>query len=86
MSQFIPLDEIHEKEYRLLLSRLIQARLDAGMTQNEVAQKLGKPQSFISRSETGARRIDPVELKAFATLYGKTLAHFLEGIIDISSH
>jgi transcriptional regulator with XRE-family HTH domain len=78
MSQFIPLDEIHEKEYRLLLGRLIQARLDAGMTQMEVAQKLGKPQSFVSRSETGARRIDVIELKAFATIYGISLSHFVE--------
>ena len=70
MSQFIPLDEFHEKEYRQLLSRLLQARLDAGLTQMEVAQKLGKPQSFVSRSETGARRIDVIELKAFAEIYG----------------
>lgn len=80
MNQFIPLDEIHEKEYRLLLSRLIQARLDAGMTQMEVAQKLGKPQSFVSRSETGARRIDAIELNYFAKLYGKSIADFIASI------
>lgn len=80
MSQFIPLDEIHEKEYRLLLSRLIQARLDAGMTQMEVAQKLGKPQSFVSRSETGARRIDAIELKAFAIIYNVNLSSLLHGV------
>ena len=79
MSRFIPLDEIHEKEYRLLLGRLIQARLDAGMTQVEVAQKLGKPQSFVSRSETGVRRIDAIELKAFAAIYGLSFDYFVEG-------
>ena len=76
MNQFIPLDEFHEKEYQLLLSRLLQARLDAGLTQMEVAQKLGKPQSFVSRSETGARRIDVIELKAFAHIYGKEISYF----------
>lgn len=80
MNQFIPFDEFHEKEYRLLLRRLLQARLDAGLTQMEVAQKLGKPQSFVSRSETGARRIDVIELKAFAKAYNKTIDYFLEGM------
>lgn len=80
MSRLISLNEIHETEYRLLLSRLLQARLDAGMTQMEVAQKLGKPQSFVSRSETGGRRIDAIELKAFATVYGVPLSNFLGGI------
>lgn len=80
MSQFIPLDEFHETEYRLLLSRLVQARLDAGITQMEVAQKLGKPQSFVSRSETGDRRIDAIELKAFAKIYNKTINYFLEAM------
>jgi transcriptional regulator with XRE-family HTH domain len=75
----IPLDQFHETEYRLLLSRLVQARLDAGMTQMEVAQKLGKPQSFVSRSETGARRIDAIELNAFAQIYRRPIADFIEG-------
>lgn len=78
MNQFIPLDEFHEKEYRLLLSRLLQARLDAGLTQMEVAQKLGKPQSFVSRSETGVRRLDVIELKAFAEIYDLPSVHFLK--------
>lgn len=78
MNQFIPLDEFHEKEYRLLLSRLLQARLDAGLTQMEVAQKLGKPQSFVSRSETGVRRLDVIELKAFAEIYDLPIVHFLK--------
>ncbi|MCC6602814.1 MAG: helix-turn-helix transcriptional regulator [Anaerolineae bacterium] len=80
MNQFIPLDEFHEKQYRLLLSRLLQARLDAGLTQMEVAEKLGKPQSFVSRSETGARRIDVIELKAFAQIYDVPIEAFVTGI------
>ncbi len=80
MNRFRPLDEFHETEYRLFLQRLLQARLDASLTQIEVAQKLGKPQSFVSRSETGARRIDVIELKVFAQIYDVPIETFLIGI------
>jgi hypothetical protein len=42
----------------------------------QVAAKIGKPQSFVSRVESGERRIDLVELKLFAELYGKPLTFF----------
>ena len=41
------------------------------MTQEKVAEHLGKPQCFVSKVETGERRIDPTELEKFAKLYGK---------------
>lgn len=78
MSRQLSLDEYHDDEYRQLLSRLLQARRDAGLTQMEVAQRLGKPQSFVSRSETGARRIDVIELKAFALIYETEISNLLE--------
>lgn len=48
----------HEK----LLSLIIQSRISKGLTQAELAELLGKPQSFISKIETGERRLDLVEL------------------------
>lgn len=68
---------LHNQEYRQFLERLKQARLDAGMTQKEVAKGLGKDQSFVSRSETGERRVDVIELAAFARLYGEPLDYFI---------
>jgi transcriptional regulator with XRE-family HTH domain len=47
------------------------------MTQAEVAQLLGKPQSYVSKCETGERRIDATELLDFAKVYGRPLSHFL---------
>jgi transcriptional regulator with XRE-family HTH domain len=44
--------------YRLFLRRLREARLAAGLTQVEVAAKLGRPQSFVSKCESGERRVD----------------------------
>lgn len=82
MSDTLKLDDFHDREYQVVLTRLYQARKEQGLTQAEVANKLGKPQSFVSRSETGERRIDVIELKAFARLYYKKIDWFLEGIIS----
>ena len=65
-------------EYRDFLQRLRQARVDANLTQVDVAARLKKPQSFVSKIESGERRIDPVELKYFAEIYQKSLNSFLE--------
>jgi transcriptional regulator with XRE-family HTH domain len=60
----------YRQRYRHFLSRLKEARTDAGLTQGEVARRLRKPQSFVSKCESGERRVDFVELLAFAKLYG----------------
>jgi len=65
------------QKYQELLNRLRTARLEAGLTQEEVAKRLGKNQSFVSRSETGERRIDVIELQAFAAIYQKPMFYFL---------
>jgi len=70
---------IHTPEYKRMRERLKEARKAAGMTQEKVAEELGRPQSFVSKVETGERRIDPTELKIFAKLYGKPITYFLDG-------
>lgn len=62
--------------YQRFRARLVQARKDAGLTQVEVARRLGKPQSFVSKIESGERRLDFVELRVLAQIYGKTLSFF----------
>lgn len=69
---------IHTKEYKAFVQRLKQARLGAGLTQVQVAEKLKRPQSHISNVEKGQQRVDIVELKRFAKLYGKSLGYFLK--------
>lgn len=59
-----------------LLRRLRRARLDAGLTQVEVARRLGRSQSFVTKAETGERRLDVVELRAFARVYRKRVSFF----------
>ncbi|MFB3111004.1 MAG: helix-turn-helix domain-containing protein [Gemmatimonadales bacterium] len=69
---------VHSPRYRQFLKKLRAARLDAGLTQQEVARALRKPQSFVSKCESGERRVDVVELERFARLYGKRLEDFLQ--------
>jgi transcriptional regulator with XRE-family HTH domain len=71
------MDAEYEKHYRAFLGQLRQARQDAGFTQQEVASRLGKPQSFVSKCESGERRVDVIELTRFASIYGKPLEFFL---------
>lgn len=68
---------VHDPRYRAFLRRLRKAREDAGLTQAAVASKLRRPQSFVSKSETGERRVDVVELAELAHLYGKRLSFFV---------
>ena len=68
---------IYGAEYKKVVENLRKARVDAGLRQEDVAQKLNKPQSYISKIERGERRIDVVELNAFARLYKKSLDYFV---------
>ena len=67
----------HRESYRRFLGRLKTAREQAGLTQQAVAQELTRPQSFVSKCESGERRVDVVELQEFARLYGKPLSFFV---------
>ncbi|MGB9475149.1 MAG: helix-turn-helix transcriptional regulator [Candidatus Udaeobacter sp.] len=66
----------YRKHYRAFLASLRRARQDAGLTQVEVARRLSRPQSFVSKVESGERRVDFVELQYFARLYRKPLSFF----------
>ncbi len=69
---------IYTKEYKIIIQKLKKARQSAGLKQNEVAKKLGKPQSYISKIESGERRIDIVELKQIAKIYKKSIDFFVK--------
>jgi len=73
----VPTPKTRSASYRRFLAKLTQARIDAGLNQREAARRLKTSQSFISRCETGDRRVDIVELQAFARAYGKTVQDFL---------
>ena len=68
---------VHSAAYRHFLIRLREARLRAGLTQAEVARRVQKPQSHLSKIEAGERRVDVVELQALAAIYRRPLSWFL---------
>lgn len=49
---------------------LVETRQEAGLTQVTLAKRLGKPQSFVSKFETGERRLDVVEFIDVARALG----------------
>jgi transcriptional regulator with XRE-family HTH domain len=63
-----------EEQLQLLLR---QMRAEAGLTQTEIAQRLGQPQSFVSKYESGERRLDVLELRQVCAVVGVSLADFV---------
>ncbi len=61
---------VNTDEYQTFLDCLISARKDADVTQQELAQRLGKPQSFVSKYENRERRLDVVEFLQIARALG----------------
>jgi transcriptional regulator with XRE-family HTH domain len=68
---------LHSGAYEEFRRRLIRARQQAGLTQVQVANRLARPQSYISKCESGERRVDVIELSEFAEIYRKPLSFFV---------
>lgn len=64
--------------HRYLVDQLIKARRKAKLRQQDVARKLGRTQSYISKIEAGQRRIDTVQLKELAAVYKKKIRFFIK--------
>lgn len=56
--------------YQSLLAALIQARKDAGVTQVQLAERIGQRQTFVSKYENGERRLDVAEYIVIARAIG----------------
>ena len=59
------------------MDKLKQARIESGLTQQEVAKKINMPQSYISKVEAGEQRLDVVELKELSKVYKKPISFFI---------
>ena len=69
---------IYTKTYAHLITRLKKARKQARLKQTDVARKLKRTQSYVSKMESGQNRLDVVQLKEIAKVYKKSLEFFLE--------
>lgn len=68
------------KQYESVLKTLRDVRKAAGLTQTDVAHRFGAHASFVSKCESGERRIDVVELAQFCRLYRISLSDFLKRV------
>lgn len=68
---------LHNADYQLFRSMLIEARVTSGLTQVQIAERLFKPQSYISKYERGERRLDFPEFVELADILGIDVVDFV---------
>ena len=75
-----PQKTIYRKEYDTLIQKLIDTRKECNLTQQQVGDKLGWRQDYISKLESKQRRIDIIELSDLAKIYKKDIHFFISHI------
>lgn len=74
---------IFTQRHQEFISFIASARKAADITQVELATRLGKPQSFVSKVERGERRIDVIEFCQISEALGHEPAELLREFIDL---
>lgn len=69
---------IYNDKYRILIDGLVAARKKLGLTQLELAARLGKDQTYISKIERLQRRVDVIELRAICRAIGIKFVEFIQ--------
>ena len=72
---------VHTAEQLAFRELMIKARKQAGLTQQELAHRLGRPQSFVAKYEGGERRLDVVEFVTGARAMGADPVRILRALI-----
>ena len=65
-----------------LAALLRQIRLEADLTQLQLAEKIGQTQSYVSKYESGEQRLDLIELEAVCEAVGISLTDFVERYLE----
>tara|TARA_R110002049_G_scaffold240208_2_gene413568 strand:- start:941 stop:1195 length:255 start_codon:yes stop_codon:yes gene_type:complete len=72
---------LYTQRQRILLELLRETRKEAGLRQDDVAERMGRPQSFVSKYESGERRLDILELYDVCGALGVTLNDFMKKLL-----
>ena len=72
---------VHSPGQNAFCELMIAARKRAGLTQQDVAKRLRKPQSFVAKYEGGERRIDVVEFITIMRAIGADPARLLRALL-----
>lgn len=70
----------HTEAYKVFLNLLREVRVERGITQVDLAERLNETQSFISKCERGERRLDYLELREWCRALGMPVVEFLAGL------
>ena len=73
---------LERQKYELLRSELKNARLQAKLLQADLAKKLKKPQSYISKVESGERNIDVIEFTSYCEALDLEPSKWLKRLVD----
>ena len=73
---------LHDRIYEKLVASLKAARADAGVTQTELASRIGTDQSYVSKYERCERRLDYVEVRTVCLALGLEPAKFVRAFED----
>ena len=57
-----------------------KSRVDAGLSQDQLAKKMGWDQTYVSKIERGVRRVDVVELISICDVLGLDPAQFVKDV------
>jgi transcriptional regulator with XRE-family HTH domain len=76
---------VHSPEHAALRALLIEARERASLTQQQLAKRLGKHQSFIAKYEGGERRIDVLEFLTISRAIGADPIRLLKALMRRSA-
>ena len=73
---------VFTKRYKLFLSLLVSIREEKGLSQRELAKKLKRIHTFVSKYERGERRLDVVEFLDIAKALGADPHEIIDQLID----
>ena len=74
---------LHSEEYQRFLTEIRAMRTQAGLSQAALAIQLGKPPSYVAKSELGERRLDVLEMLAWCRACDTDSLAFLKRIIRV---
>jgi transcriptional regulator with XRE-family HTH domain len=70
----------HTARYKRLQTALKAARKAAGLTQAQVGERLGRPQSYVNKYESGERRLDVIEFLDVANAIGLSPSRLISSL------
>jgi len=73
---------LERQKYEYLRSELKKARVDGKLLQLDLAKRLNKPQSYISKIESGERNLDVIEFVSYCSALGVEPSRYLKKMID----